>query len=135
LRSAAISLECAFLEEESESVVQGKLGELGVQINRIIGALALVDWSQPALSSNFEHADLQLLSQQFEDLYKLLLDDDTSAADLLAPIRVNMPDELSAARYQQLSKLVSEYDYGSAADVLKGLAASLDIGLPSKDDQ
>ncbi len=135
LRSAAISLECAFLEEKSESVVQGKLGELGVQINRIVGALALVDWPQPALSSNFEHADLQLLSQQFEDLYKLLLDDDTSAADLLAPIRVNMPDELSAARYQQLSKLVSEYDYGSAADVLKGLAASLDIGLPSKDDQ
>ena len=107
---------------------------MGRLLSRLIESLNRCDWTETAAPGP-RRTDPQLLVALFEDLHRLLLDDDTSAIDLLVPLRANLSDDLSLARFEQLSKLVREYDYGSAVDVLKGLAVSLDIKLASGKDQ
>lgn len=134
IRAAALSLERACRENESETVVQNRLEELGGLLARLHESLQHFDFAEYSAPEP-AHPDPQLLGASFENLYKLLLDDDTSAVDLLAPLRQSLSDDLSIARFEHLSRLVKEYEYGSAAEVLKGLAASLDIELPPREDR
>lgn len=136
LRTAAISLERACREGGDETVVRVRLDEVGILLSALIKALQLSEWPEPATPNPKQGcADPRLLSAQLKDLYRLLLDDDTSAVDLLAPLRMNISDDLSVARLDQLSKLVKEYDYTHAVEVLRGIAVSLDIELaPGKSE-
>ena len=134
LQGAALLLERACRESEVEAAVQFRLDEVGKLLGELVDALKRSDWSEPA-SPKLELSDQQLLGARFEDLHRLLLDDDTSAVDLLESLRLSLSDELARARFEQLSKMVREYDYGSAVEVLRGLAASLDIELAPREDQ
>jgi len=134
LHAAIHSLERVCRENGVEDAVEKSLDKVGALLRDLFVALQRFDWPEPAVPEP-ERSDPQLLGAQFEELYRLLLDDDTSAVDLLAPLHQQMSDELSIARLEQLSKLVREYDYGSAAEVLKGLAASLDIQLADGEDR
>ncbi|MCP5406373.1 MAG: response regulator [Chromatiaceae bacterium] len=134
LRFAALSLERICREHGDEAAVCVSLDKVGRLLSRLIESLNRCDWTETAAPGP-RRTDPQLLVALFEDLHRLLLDDDTSATDLLVPLRANLSDDLSLARFEQLSKLVREYDYGSAVDVLKGLAVSLDIKLASGKEQ
>ena len=128
LHTAAISLERACREGAAETVVQARLHEVEMLLSALSKALQFSAWPEPETPQQ-ECADPSLLSAQLGDLYRLLLDDDTSAVDLLAPLRMSISDDLSLARLEQLSKLVKEYDYTRAVEVLRRIAVMHDIQL------
>jgi len=130
------------LPQGAEEVEEGDRAEL-----RVVEAVRTMPSAVPSLepvagiqldkaaSVQTEQSSQEQLATQFIELYRLLLDDDTGAVDLLSVLRINISDPLTLVRFNQLEKRVREYDFQAAIQDLRKLAISLDIQLVSGEEQ
>ena len=131
LQAAAKRLEAACAEHRSSDDINRLLDNVTEVLQTVLEGLKGLDKvdNTEATANTNSPVNTAQVATQVKELASLIADDDTAANDLLDQLDAQLQSPETKKALRQLQKLIGEYDFESAQDVVSELADKLDIEL------
>ena len=134
LSAAAAALEQGLKEAAGDALVRKRLQQLQQALERVLNGLdRLTAVEEPAGPGS--KMDPDRVTGLFDEFHQLLLDDDTAACDLLAPLQEALGSAADSEDWLQIVALVGDYELHQAARKLAAFAQDKAILLDHRESQ
>jgi len=125
LQEVAKDLE-AELKLEKTDALEPLFEAVQAELDRVLPGLSVLDEDEPdAADASGGEIDLEVITPLLAKLEDLLQDDDAEASDVLDELASRLKGAVVQPELKQLAKLIGQYDFEEALNVMTSLKASL----------